>query len=46
VLSKRPAHVQESMQIDFGATRTPLSCRANPLFSQYFDHIWKEMSDA
>ena len=46
VLSKRPAHVQESMQIDFGAARTPLSCRANPLFSQYFDHIWKEMSDA
>ncbi|MEG0878151.1 MAG: ABC transporter ATP-binding protein [Oscillospiraceae bacterium] len=43
MLSHRPAHVKENIIIDFGEKRTPLSCRANPLFSQYFDHIWKEL---
>lgn len=44
VLSHRPAVVQEILPIDFGAQRTPLTCRSNARFSQYFDHIWKELT--
>lgn len=44
ILSARPAIVKEIIPIDFGPTRTPLSCRAHPRFAQYFDHIWKELS--
>ena len=43
ILSARPATVKEIMHIDLGAQRTPLSVRSNPNFSQYFDHIWKEL---
>lgn len=44
VLSQRPAKIKEVLKIDFGAQgRTPLSCRAHPRFSGYFDHIWKEL---
>lgn len=44
ILSQRPARVKEAMPVSFGPDRTPLSCRANPDFSRYFDHIWKELS--
>ena len=43
VLSQRPAKIKEVLKIDFGPGRTPLSCRAHPRFSGYFDHIWKEL---
>lgn len=46
VLSARPATVKEILTINFDdANRTPLSCRNNPKFSKYFDHIWKELVD-
>lgn len=44
ILSHRPAVVKELLEIDFGSHRTPLSCRGDPKFSHYFDHIWKELS--
>ncbi len=43
ILSHRPAVVKELLEIDFGSDRTPLSCRGDPKFSYYFDHIWKEL---
>lgn len=43
ILSARPACVKELMPIEFGAERTPLSCRSDARFSHYFDHIWKEL---
>ena len=43
VLSQRPAEIKEVLKIEFGPGRTPLSCRAHPRFSGYFDHIWKEL---
>lgn len=45
ILTSRPARVREMMEIDFGPDRTPLTCRGDPRFSQYFDHIWKELKD-
>lgn len=44
ILSQRPAIVKESLIIDFTLSRTPLKCRSNPQFTEYFDHIWKELS--
>lgn len=45
ILTQRPAEVKEIMNIDFEMeNRTPLSCRNNPKFSTYFNHIWKELS--
>ena len=41
----QPARVREMMEIDFGPDRTPLTCRGDPRFSRYFDHIWKELKD-
>lgn len=44
VLSARPAVVKEMLPIDFEMeNRTPLTCRNNPKFGRYFDHIWKEL---
>ena len=43
ILSARPACVREILNIEFGAERSPLSCRSDPRFSQYFDHIWREL---
>ena len=43
ILSARPACVKEILTLDFGDDRTPLSCRSNPRFQDYFDHIWKEL---
>lgn len=44
VLSARPAKVKESLNIEFPQPRSPLKSRSNPLFTTYFDHIWKELS--
>ncbi len=44
ILGPRPATVKELLPIRFELdNRTPLSCRNTPQFSQYFDHIWKEL---
>ena len=46
ILSARPATLKESLTVEFPGLpepRTPLSCRAHPRFSGYFDHIWKEL---
>ena len=44
ILSARPARIREMLDIRFdGAARTPLTCRNDARFGQYFDHIWKEL---
>ena len=44
ILTARPAEIGDILTIDFDdPNRTPLSCRNSPKFSQYFDHIWKEL---
>ncbi len=46
ILSPRPAVIREQLTIDLpglGDARTPLSCRSQPGFGAYFDHIWKEL---
>ena len=43
ILTGRPARVKELLPLDRGAERTPLSCRDDPRFSRYFNHIWKEL---
>ena len=44
VLSKRPGTIKSIHNIDFELIkRTPLNCRENPKFSQYFNTLWKEL---
>lgn len=43
ILSSRPATVKEQLMINFGEGRSPLLCRGDSRFSEYFDHIWKEL---
>ena len=45
VLSKRPATIQSQHKIEFTdlAERTPLLCRKSPVFSSYFDMLWREL---
>lgn len=44
ILSARPAVIREQLPIRFDLpARTPLLCRSQPIFSHYFDHIWKEL---
>lgn len=44
ILSPRPAVIQENLPIRFDLEqRTPLACRQQAAFGQYFDHIWKEL---
>ena len=46
VLSHRPATVKKIYDIEFEMeNRTPLSCRENPKFSQYFNLMWKELEE-
>ncbi len=45
VLSARPAMIKEIYPIVFDRDRSPLSCRSDPRFSEYFSHIWKEMRE-
>ncbi|MBQ9844985.1 MAG: ABC transporter ATP-binding protein [Oscillospiraceae bacterium] len=45
VLSKRPAVVQKTVDIDFGGgMRNPAAVRTDPRFQLYFNHIWKELT--
>lgn len=44
VLTERPAKINEIIKVDFGeSAKTPLEKRKSPLFSKYFDVIWKEL---
>ena len=46
VLSNRPATVKNIHNIDFNIeNRTPLNCRENPKFSEYFNLMWKELQE-
>ncbi len=45
ILTQRPAKIREMLTVDFGPDRTPLSCREDPKFSYYFNHIWKELEN-
>ena len=45
VLSQRPATIKKILPIQFPiSNRTPLQCRESPIFSQYFDLLWKELN--
>ena len=44
VLTKRPGTIKKIHNIDFGIEdRTPLNCREIPIFSKYFNTLWKEL---
>ena len=44
VLSRRPAVVKSVYDIDFGAARpSPMKCRENPKFKEYFNSIWRDI---
>lgn len=44
VLSNRPARVKKIQEIEFDLPdRDPINCRESPLFSQYYDCLWKEL---
>ena len=46
VLSKRPASVKNIHKIDFEMeNKTPLSCRENIKFSEYFNLLWRELEE-
>ena len=45
VLTKRPSTIESSYAIQFSIpNRTPLMCRDDPMFSKYFDLIWKSLN--
>ena len=44
VLTKRPATVKKIEKIDFeNENRNPMNARKSPMFSKYFDSLWKEL---
>ena len=44
VLTKRPATVKKIEKIDFEIeNRNPMNARKSPMFSKYFDSLWKEL---
>jgi len=45
VLTSRPAKIRDIIEVDFGEGRTPMTTRKSPLFSVYFDRIWKELTN-
>lgn len=45
VLSNRPAIIKNVYDISFEIeNRNPLNCRETPIFSKYFDSIWRELN--
>ncbi len=46
VLTQRPAEVKKIYDINFEIdNRTPLKCREDSKFSQYFNYLWKELGE-
>lgn len=46
VLTARPAQIKKVFQINFdlnGEERTPMNCRNNSQFGEYFKNIWREL---
>ncbi len=44
VLTKRPGTIKSTHEIQFEIIeRTPLNCRETPIFSKYFNTLWKEL---
>ena len=44
VLTKRPGTIKDIHKIDFNIeNRNPINCRESPLFSKYFNTLWKEL---
>ncbi len=43
ILSERPAHIKEVLDIKFENSHSPLERRSDEKFTKYFDHIWKEL---
>ncbi len=44
VLNARPGTVKDIHKIDFDMeNRNPINCREKPIFSQYFNTLWKEL---
>ena len=47
VLTKRPSNVKVEIPIDFKNNNlTPFQKRKNPLFSDYFNILWKELDQS
>ncbi len=44
VLSKRPATILDSFQMDIDKSLTPLKRREHPAFSKWFEILWKELN--
>jgi len=46
VLTKRPSTIKADYEIYFNIrNRTPLTCRDDPKFSEFFDKIWKSLNE-
>ena len=44
VLTKRPGTIKDIHKIEFNIeNRNPINCRESPLFSKYFNTLWKEL---
>ena len=44
VLTKRPGIIKDIHKIEFNIeNRNPINCRESPLFSKYFNTLWKEL---
>ena len=45
ILSNRPSTIKNVYKIEFDIpNRTPLSCRDNTTFTQYFDKVWRSLN--
>ena len=44
VLSKRPATILDSCEMDIDKSLTPLKRREHPAFSKWFEKLWKELN--
>lgn len=44
ILSNRPGTVKEVLELDFDKSLTPFERRASPLYNDYFNHIWGQLS--
>ena len=45
ILSKRPAHVKNIVELEFPETFSPFERRSHPNFSGYFNQIWEELKN-
>lgn len=45
VLSERPAKIKKTFKIDIENNKGPIEKRKSPLFSKYYEEIWKEIDN-